>query len=60
MALSMVQRRDLAAMFAKIMVEVGAYAEDGNNLLIDMGWLEQPPLALDRKQQIKHPSMIAK
>jgi len=60
MALSMIQRRDLAATFAKIMVEVGAYAEDGANLLINMGWLEQPPLALDRKHQQKPSSMTAK
>ncbi|MDD4401122.1 MAG: DUF3231 family protein, partial [Desulfitobacteriaceae bacterium] len=49
-ALTMVRRRDLTATLAKMMVAVSAYAEDGVNLSIEMGWLEQPPLALDRKE----------
>jgi len=30
------------------MAEIGAYAEDGANIMIDNGWLEQPPGAADR------------
>lgn len=52
-ALSMVQRHDLAAMFAKMMVEVGTYANDGAKLMIKNGWMEQPPLAPDREALIK-------
>jgi hypothetical protein len=47
-ALTMSQRYDLAAMYAKIMVEIGTYIDDGAKLLIKNGWMEQPPLAPDR------------
>lgn len=40
-------RHDLAALYAKFILEVGAYAEDGARILIDHGWLEQPPQAAD-------------
>ncbi len=49
-ALTLIRRRDLTATIAKMMVATSAYAEDGVNLSIEMGWLEQPPLALDRKE----------
>lgn len=48
MALSNVQRHDLAAMYAKMMVEVGTYANEGEKLMIKNEWMEQPPLAPDR------------
>lgn len=44
------QRRDLAMEYAKLMGEVSLYAEDGAELLIKYGWLEQPPLAVDREK----------
>jgi hypothetical protein len=49
-AASVSQRRDLAVKFSKLMTEVGLYAEDGAQLLIKYGWLEQPPLAIDREK----------
>lgn len=52
-ALSMVQRHDLSAMFAKMMVEVGTLANDGAKLMINNEWMEQPPLAPDRDTLIK-------
>ncbi|WP_026671901.1 DUF3231 family protein [Alkalihalobacterium bogoriense] len=48
-ALSSCQRRDLMAQYLKIMAEIGLYAEDGANLLIKNGWMEQPPMASDRQ-----------
>ncbi|TVY07133.1 DUF3231 family protein [Paenibacillus cremeus] len=42
-------RRDLAAMFGRIMLEAKTYIEDGWNLMIEEGWMEQPPLAADRE-----------
>jgi hypothetical protein len=42
------QRRDVATMYSRIMLETAQYAEDGANLMIDNGWLEQPPTAADR------------
>ncbi|MFE8695934.1 DUF3231 family protein [Cytobacillus sp. FJAT-53684] len=44
---SVSQRRDLALEYTRLMAEVGLYAEDGSQLLIKYGWLEQPPLADD-------------
>lgn len=46
---SISQRRDLAMKFTKHMAEIGLYAEDGAQLLIKYGWMEQPPLAEDRE-----------
>lgn len=48
-ALAVSQRRDLAVEYASLMTEVGLYAEDGAELLIKYGWMEQPPLADDRE-----------
>ncbi|MGD6943148.1 DUF3231 family protein [Cytobacillus gottheilii] len=47
--MSVSQRRDLAYEYTRLMTEVGLYAEDGAELLIKYGWLEQPPLADDRE-----------
>ncbi|AGK53211.1 DUF3231 family protein [Bacillus sp. 1NLA3E] len=41
-------RRDIAAMYAHLMMEVGLYVEDGANIMIDRGWMERPPEAADR------------
>nr|WP_290912594.1 DUF3231 family protein [Anoxybacillus sp.] len=52
-ALSLTMRRDLAALYAAFMAKAGAYAEDGVNLMIERGWLEQPPHFLDRERLVK-------
>ncbi len=49
MAMSQSPRRDLSALYAKILVEVGTYADDGIKLMIKKGWLEQLPSAPDRE-----------
>lgn len=49
-ALSMCQRRDMSASYVKMITEMGLLAEDGAELLIDHGWLEQPPGAPDREK----------
>lgn len=46
---SVSQRRDIALEYARFASEVALYAEDGAELLIKHGWLEQTPLADDRK-----------
>lgn len=48
-AISMCARHDVVTKYARFLVEVGNYVEDGSNILIDNGWLEQPPQAIDRK-----------
>ncbi|MFD1738464.1 DUF3231 family protein [Bacillus salitolerans] len=47
--MSVSQRRDLAVEYISLLTEIGLYAEDGAQLLIKYGWLEQPPLADDRE-----------
>lgn len=47
-AMSMSPRHDVAGKYARFIVEVGNYVEDGANILIDHGWLEQPPQAANR------------
>ncbi|MGG4169298.1 DUF3231 family protein [Rossellomorea vietnamensis] len=53
-AMSISQRRDLAASYAKMIAEVGLLAEDGMNLLIENEWMEQPPLATDHSDLAKN------
>lgn len=48
-SMSMSPRHDLGAQFARIIAEITTYADDGAHILIDNGWLEQPPMAADRK-----------
>jgi hypothetical protein len=45
-------RRDISAKYLKQMMKVGLYAEDGAELMIENGWLEQPPISADRKELI--------
>ncbi|MGJ7919886.1 DUF3231 family protein [Neobacillus sp. LXY-4] len=47
-ALSVSQRRDLVLTYTALIAEIGLYAEDGIQLLIKNGWMEQPPLAENR------------
>lgn len=48
-AISLNGRRDLGAMYARFLMKIGLYVEDGANIMIDHGWMEQPPKATDRK-----------
>lgn len=48
-AYSVSQRRDLAVQYAQLIADISKYAEDGVNLLIKNGWMEQPPMADDRE-----------
>jgi hypothetical protein len=43
-------RRDLALLYTRLMGEMGLYAEDGAEIMIDNGWLEEPPQADNRKE----------
>ncbi|MDR4889720.1 DUF3231 family protein [Fredinandcohnia sp. QZ13] len=48
-AMSLNGRRDLGLMFSKFILDIGRYVEDGANIMIDEGWFEKPPHAVDRK-----------
>lgn len=46
-------RRDIVSMYLGLMSKSGAYGEDGMNLMIERGWLEQPPQFPDREKLVK-------
>jgi hypothetical protein len=42
-------RRDLVSLYGRLMAESGQYAEDGVNIMINQGWLEEQPQADNRE-----------
>lgn len=49
-SMSVSPRRDLVALYGRLMIEIGKYSEDGANIMIDRGWLEKPPLTVNRNE----------
>jgi hypothetical protein len=41
-------RRDIGLMYTKCLTEVTLFVEDGAKMMIENGWMEQPPKAIDR------------
>src|SRR5207237_1004371 len=54
MALAGSPRRDLGLKYMTLIPEVALYAEDGANIMIKYGWMEEPPQADDRDQLINN------
>lgn len=50
MAVSKMLRHDLHGQFALLTGDIANYANKGLNLIIDRGWLEEPPTAPDRQK----------
>ncbi|KAA9021115.1 DUF3231 family protein [Niallia endozanthoxylica] len=48
MALAASPRRDLGLKYLSLIPEVALYVEDGANIMIKHGWMEEPPQAFDR------------
>jgi hypothetical protein len=48
--LSVSTRKDLATHYVKLMTEIMNYGREGLNLLIQRGWMEQPPQAINRSK----------
>ncbi|MBB6454701.1 hypothetical protein HNQ94_003190 [Salirhabdus euzebyi] len=46
-------RRDIGTHFTRLTSEILKYAEDGANIMIKNGWLEQPPSTTDRNKLSK-------
>jgi hypothetical protein len=46
---------DLSALYVRLSAEIALYAEDGANVLINHGWLEEPTQADDRNALINQP-----
>jgi hypothetical protein len=47
------QRNDLMLNFERLSLEIALYAKDGADIMIQNGWLEQPPGTLDKEQLTK-------
>jgi hypothetical protein len=52
-ALSVTSRADIAEKYMAMTSELVRFAEDGANLMIENGWMEEPPKAIDRRALIK-------
>ncbi|MEC5425656.1 DUF3231 family protein [Virgibacillus sp. C22-A2] len=46
-------RHDIGAHYTRLIAETAKYSNEGANILIDNGWMEQPPMAADRKELAK-------
>ncbi|WP_085522660.1 DUF3231 family protein [Tuberibacillus sp. Marseille-P3662] len=46
-------RHDLSVHYARLTAEITKYANDGANIMINYGWMEQPPEAPNRKELVK-------
>ncbi|KAA0546358.1 DUF3231 family protein [Bacillus sp. BGMRC 2118] len=53
LSMSASQRLDLGVMYGKLSAQIGKYAQKGARLSIEHGWLEQPPLSIDRDGVLK-------
>lgn len=52
MAMGASPRKDLGVKYATMLPEISLYAEDGANIMIKNGWMEEPPQAQDRQKLI--------
>ncbi len=43
-------RHDLLTAYTRVMTEVGNFAEEGVNIMIENGWFEEPPRVVDREE----------
>jgi hypothetical protein len=49
-SLATMMRRDVGARYAQLIAEMMTFSDDGMNLMIKNKWMEQPPMAVDRKK----------
>ncbi|WJH36931.1 DUF3231 family protein [Paenibacillus sp. CC-CFT747] len=51
-------RKDIGALFLKCQTDVMLYVGDGANILIDYGWMEQPPETVDHNKLMTAPFLM--
>ncbi|MDG5788624.1 DUF3231 family protein [Evansella sp. AB-P1] len=51
-SLSLSMRSDLTAHFSKLIIEVLKYGQEGFKIIVNRGWMEQPPQSTNRKNLI--------
>jgi hypothetical protein len=49
-------RHDVSASYVKTLADIMSYGEDGINLMIENGWMEEPPRHIDQREieHLKH------
>lgn len=47
-------RRDIGAIYARLLTEMMKYCEDNANIMIKNGWLEKAPSAVDREKIVRN------
>jgi hypothetical protein len=47
-SLAVTARRDINFLYARTLMNIGLFVDDGMNILINKGWVESPPKAYDR------------
>ena len=52
MAMSETSRNDMQMKFTRILPENMKFIKDGASIMIDNGWLEQPPQCVDHKNLV--------
>jgi hypothetical protein len=50
-ALSITRRKDLGVIWSSYITEIMKYMDVGGKIMIERGWMEQPPQPVDRKKQ---------
>lgn len=53
MSIAMSPRRDLGVTYTRLIAEIAQFSDDGAEILIKNAWMEQPPIAADRKKLAK-------
>lgn len=48
------QRSDLVMNYERLSLEIGQFAKDGADIMIQNAWLEQPPGTLDKTKLAKN------
>ncbi|WP_462413720.1 DUF3231 family protein [Neobacillus sp. Marseille-QA0830] len=47
-SLAVTARRDISFLYARTLINIGLFVDDGMNILIDKGWMESPPKVSDK------------
>jgi len=53
-AISASPRHDLGAQYTRLIAEISRYSNDGAKIMVEKAWIEQPPMAVDRKDLAKN------
>lgn len=50
LSMSTSPRHDLGVKYSRLIAEIARFSNDGAKIMIDNAWMEQPPIAADRKE----------